>query len=42
VTSGLVSQGLAIFDAVRNGLSQYDDESADERQVVPYKSKDGS
>ncbi|MHA7649912.1 SPFH domain-containing protein [Mycobacterium sp. ML4] len=28
LTSGLVSQGLAIFDAVRNGISQYDDEES--------------
>ena len=38
VTSGLVSQGLAIFDAVRNGMGRYDDEGA----VVPYTPKDGS
>ncbi|OBK17139.1 SPFH domain-containing protein [Mycobacterium asiaticum] len=37
VTSGLVSQGLAIFDAVRGGLSQYDD-----GDVVPFTPKDGS
>ena len=38
VTSGLVSQGLAIFDAVRNGMGRYDDEGA----VVQYTPKDGS
>jgi uncharacterized membrane protein YqiK len=38
MTSGLVSQGLAIFDAVRNGMGKYDDEGA----VVPYTPKDGS
>jgi regulator of protease activity HflC (stomatin/prohibitin superfamily) len=38
VTSGLVSQGLAIFDAVRSGMGRYDDEGA----VVPFTSKDGS
>lgn len=42
VTSGLVSQGLAIFDAVRNGLSGYDDEGPDYRPVVPINPKDGS
>jgi flotillin len=39
VTSGLVSQGLAIFDAVRNGMGRYDDE---EGSVVPFTPKDGS
>jgi uncharacterized membrane protein YqiK len=39
VTSGLVSQGLAIFDAVRNGMGRYDD---DEGAVVPFTPKDGS
>jgi flotillin len=39
VTSGLVSQGLAIFDAVRNGMGRYDDEDG---AVVPFTPKDGS
>ena len=38
VTSGLVSQGLAIFDAVRNGMGRYDEDGA----VVPFTPKDGS
>ncbi|OBI86409.1 SPFH domain-containing protein [Mycobacterium asiaticum] len=44
VTSGLVSQGLAIFDAVRNGLGQYDDGVglSDGDDVVPFTPKDGS
>ncbi|QLL07322.1 SPFH domain-containing protein [Mycobacterium vicinigordonae] len=39
VTSGLVSQGLAIFDAVRNGLGQYDEDAG---EVVPLDGKDSS
>ncbi|BDE11298.1 MULTISPECIES: SPFH domain-containing protein [Mycobacterium] len=39
VTSGLVSQGLAIFDAVRNGLGQYDEDAG---EVVPFNSKDAT
>ena len=44
VTSGLVSQGLAIFDAVRNGLSSYDDETdgSPSNSIVPFVPKDGS
>lgn len=44
VTSGLVSQGLAIFDAVRNGLNQYDDGVglSEGDEVVPFTPKDGS
>ncbi|OBK26283.1 flotillin family protein [Mycobacterium asiaticum] len=44
VTSGLVSQGLAIFDAVRNGLNQYDDGVglSEGDDVVPFTPKDGS
>jgi uncharacterized membrane protein YqiK len=38
VTTGLVSQGLAIFDAVRTGMGRYDDEGA----VLPFTQKDGS
>jgi flotillin len=43
LTSGLVSQGLAIFDAVRNGMGRYDDDEGFGReQVVPFTPKDGS